>query len=82
MSRFALQWLVPGQPDRLTHVMLLDRERPAPYALGVGHGADKVHALLSLWRTLVESDAAGEAVEFAAAEYTRRSGTPPSASTT
>ena len=47
----------------LTHVMLLDRKRPAPYALAVGHGADKVHALLNLWGTLKETDAAAEAIE-------------------
>ena len=40
MSRFAVEWLVPGQPDRLTHVMLLDRERPAPYVVAVGYGSD------------------------------------------
>ena len=33
-------------------------ERPAPVVLAVGHGTDKVHALLTLWRTLDESDAA------------------------
>ena len=47
MSRFALQWLIPCQADRLTHVMLLDRERPAPYVVAVGHGADKLQALLT-----------------------------------
>ena len=58
MNRFAVQWLVPAQPDRLTHVMLLDAERPAPYVLAVGHGPDKVDALLTLWRTLNESSLA------------------------
>jgi hypothetical protein len=81
MSRFALQWLVPGQSDRLTHVMLLDRERPAPYVLAVGHGADKVHALLNLWGTLKESDTAAEAIDYVAVEYTRRTGTVPGEST-
>jgi hypothetical protein len=77
MSRFALEWLVPGQPERLTHVMLLDRERPAPYTLAVGYGSDKVHALLTLWRTLDDSDAAPEAVDYVAAEYERRAGMGP-----
>ena len=72
MSRFALQWLVPGQPDRLTHVMLLDRERPAPFVLAVGHGPDKVHALRNLWGTLKDSDAVAEAIDYVAAESTRR----------
>ena len=74
MNRFALQWLVPGQPDRLIHVMLLDRERPAPFVLAVGHGADKVHALLSLWGTLIKEAESGEAIEYVAGEYTRHTG--------
>jgi hypothetical protein len=77
MSRFALQWLVPRQSERLTHVMLLDRERPAPYTLCAGHGADKAHALLNLWRTLKESDAIAEAVDYVAVEYTHRTGQAP-----
>jgi hypothetical protein len=81
MSRFAVEWLVPGEPDRLTHVMLLDKERPAPYTLAVGHGPDKVHALLNLWRTLVESDAVAEAIDYVAVEYTRRTGKAPGDST-
>jgi hypothetical protein len=48
MSRFALQWLLPDQCERLTHVILLDRERPAPYVLAVGHGVDNAKALLNL----------------------------------
>jgi hypothetical protein len=68
MSRFAVEWLVPGEPDRFTRAMLLDMERPAPYVLAVGHGADKVHALLSLWRTHQGSDAAAEAIDYIAAE--------------
>ena len=77
MSRFALEWLVPGQSDRLTHVMLLDRERPAPYTLAVGYGSDQAHALLTLWRTLDDSDAAAEALGYVAAEYERRTGMVP-----
>ena len=74
MSRFALQWLVPGQPELLTHVMLLDRERPAPYAVMAGHGGDKLQALRNLWSMLIEDDAVAEAIEFVATEYARRSG--------
>jgi hypothetical protein len=77
MSRFAVEWLVPGQPDRLTHVTLLDRRRPAPYLLAVGQGADKLHALLNLWGTLKQNDAVTEAIDYVAAEYRRRTGTPP-----
>ena len=77
MNRFALQWLVPGQPDRLTHVMLLDRERPAPFVVAVGYGADKAHALLSLWRTLTKDAESAEAIEYVAVEYTRRTGKAP-----
>jgi len=80
MNRFALQWLVPGHPDRLTHVMLLDRERPAPFVLAVGHGADKVHALLSLWGTLTKEAESGEAIAYVAVEYTRRTGKVPGTS--
>lgn len=80
-SRFAVEWLVPGRPDRLTHVTLLDRERPAPYVLAVGHGADKVRALLNLWQTLKESDAVAEAIDYVAVEYTRRTGKAPGNST-
>jgi hypothetical protein len=77
MARFALQWLVPGESDRLTHVMLLDRERPAPYVSAVGHGADKVHALLNLWRTLIENHALPEAIDHVAVAYTSRTGRAP-----
>jgi hypothetical protein len=80
MSRFAVEWLVPVEPNRLTHVMLLDKERPAPYLLAVGHGPDKVHALLNLWGTLVESTAVAEAIEYVAVEYTRRTGKTPGTS--
>ncbi len=80
MSRFALEWLVPGQPDRLTHVMLLDRERPAPFIVAAGHGAGKALALLSLWRTLVKGAESADAVKYIADEYTRRAGTAPTAS--
>ena len=66
---------MPGQPDRLTHVTLLDRERPAPYVLAVGHGADRVHALLNLWQTLKESNAVVEAIDYVGAEYKRRTET-------
>jgi hypothetical protein len=56
---------------------LLDRERPAPYVLAVGHGADKAHALLNLWGTLNESSAVTEAIAYVAAAYTRRTGKTP-----
>jgi hypothetical protein len=77
MSRFALQWLVPGEPDRLTHVMLLDKDRPAPYICAVGHGADKVQALLNLWGTLIENHPLPEAIDYVAVAYTRRTGKAP-----
>jgi hypothetical protein len=35
MGRFAVAWLVPKEPDRLTHVMLLDTDRPAPHTLSL-----------------------------------------------
>jgi hypothetical protein len=57
--------------------MLLDRERPAPYTLAVGYGSDKVTALLTLWQTLDESDAAAEVLDYVAAEYARRTGRVP-----
>lgn len=74
MTRFALQWLVPFQGDRLTHVMLLDRERPAPYVLAVGHGADKLRALINLRSTLEDTAATVEAIKYVAVAYSRRSG--------
>ena len=61
----------------MIHVMLLDRERPAPLVFAVGHGADKVQALLNLWRTLKQNGAVAEAIDYVAAEYTRRTGQPP-----
>jgi hypothetical protein len=76
MGRFAFEWLVPVRSDRLTHVMMLDRERPAPFVFEVGHGADKVQALLNLWRTLKQQDAVAEAIDYVAAEYTRRTNPP------
>ncbi len=77
MSRFALQWLVPARADRFTHVMVLDRERPAPYLADAGHGVDKARALLNLWETLVESGAAAETIDFVAVAYMRRTGDAP-----
>jgi len=77
MSRFALQWLVPARADRFTHVMVLDRERPAPYLSGAGHGVDKARALLNLWETLVESGGAAETIDFVAVAYMHRTGTCP-----
>jgi hypothetical protein len=81
IDRFAFEWLVPVRSDRLTHVMMLDRERPAPFVFEVGHGADKVQALLSLWRSLKQHDAVDEAIDYVAAEYTRRTNTPSNQST-
>jgi hypothetical protein len=80
MGRFALQWLVPRELDRQTHVMLLDRERPAPSVLAVGHGADKVQALLCLWRALIKDAESAEAIAYVADEYTCRAGTVPTTS--
>ena len=78
---FALQWLVPGEPERLTHVMLLDRALPAPFVFEVGHGADKAHALLNLRGTLKKGDTVAEAIDYVAVQYTRRTGTAPGSST-
>ena len=77
MSRFALQWLLPDQCDRLTHVILLDRERPAPYLLAIGPGVDRDNALLTLRGTLIENDAVPEAIDYVTVEYTRRTGKAP-----
>jgi hypothetical protein len=74
MSRFALQWLVPAEAERLTHIMLLDKDRPAPYVVAAGHGADKVEALLNLRVTLIENHAFPEAIDYVAVAYTRRTG--------
>jgi hypothetical protein len=81
MSRFALQWLVPAGADRFTHVMLLDKDLPAPYASETGHGVDKFHALLNLWETLIESHGLPEAIDHVAVEYTRGTGRAPKKST-
>jgi hypothetical protein len=82
MSRFALQmWILPDQCDRFTHVILLDRERPAPCVLAVGRGVDRVNALLNLWWTLSQNDALSEVIDYVAVEYTRRSSTAPEGST-
>ena len=74
MTRFALKWLVPAHADRFTHVMVLDRERPAPYVSDAGHGVDRAGALLNLWEILVESDAAVETIDFVAVEYMHLTG--------
>jgi hypothetical protein len=74
MSRFALEWLVPVRSDRLIHVMMLDKERPAPFVFEVAHGADKVQALLNLSEALKQHDAVKEAIDYVAAEYARRTG--------
>jgi hypothetical protein len=54
--------------------MLLDRERPAPYVLAVGHGADKLRALINLRSTLEDTAATVEAIKYVAVAYSRRSG--------
>jgi hypothetical protein len=77
MNPFAFEWLVPSQADRLTHVTLLDRARPAPFSVAVGHGPDKAQALLCLWVTLKDDDAPVEAIDYVAAEYARRTGMVP-----
>ena len=74
MSRFAFQWLVPAQAERLIHVMLLDTDRPAPYVVAAGHGADRHQALRSLCSTLIELGEVPEAIDFVVTEYTRRAG--------
>ena len=74
MSRYALQWLVPREADRHTHVMLLDRARPAPSVLAVGHGVAKVDALLSLWQALIKDGEPAEVIDYVAGEYRRRAG--------
>ena len=61
--------------------MLLDKDRPAPYVSEAGHGADKGHALLNLWETLIDSHALPEAIDYVAVEYTRRTGGAPKKST-
>jgi hypothetical protein len=77
MNRYALQWLVPREPDRHTHVMLLDRQRPAPSVLAVGHGANKEHALLGLWQALIEDGGSAQAVDYVADQYRRHGGMAP-----
>ena len=72
MSRFAVEWLLPREPDRLTHVMLLDKERPAPFVFAAGHGVDKMHALLNLWEGLQQNGAVAEAIDYVATESRRR----------
>jgi hypothetical protein len=74
MSRFELQWLLPGQSEAFTHVMLLDTERPAPYIVAAGHGADRLQALRSLCTTLIELGETPEAIDFVVTQYTRRAG--------
>lgn len=77
MSRFTLQWLLPADNGRLTHVMLLDKDRPAPYVVAAGHGANKVEALLHLRMTLIGNHALPEAIDYVAVAYTRRTGKAP-----
>jgi hypothetical protein len=77
MNRFALQWLVPVEADRYTHVMLLDKDRPAPYVSDAGHGVGRTDALLNLWETLVASAAATDVIDYVTVEYTRRTGEAP-----
>jgi hypothetical protein len=77
MNRFALQWLLPDQCERLTHVILLDRKRPAPCVSAVGRGVDNADALLNLWGTLNKKDAVSEAIDYVTVEYTRRTGKAP-----
>jgi len=80
MNRFALKWLVPARADRFTHVMVLDRERPAPYVSDAGHGVDRAGALLNLWEVLVDSYAAVDTIDFVAVEYMHLTGETPNRS--
>ena len=77
LNRFALQWLLPDQCERLTHVILLDRERPAPCVVAVGRGVDKANALVNLLGTLNKKDAVSEAIDYVTVESTRRTGKAP-----
>jgi hypothetical protein len=77
MKRFAFKWLVPREPGLMTHVMLLDSERPAPHSLAVGHGADEAQALLHLWTMLIDHHEPAEAIEYVAVAYERRTGKAP-----
>lgn len=77
MKRFVFKWLLPSEPGLMTHVMLLDSERPAPHVLAVGHGVDEAQALLHLWTTLIDHQEPAEAIEYVAVAYERRAGKAP-----
>jgi hypothetical protein len=81
VRRFTFKWIAPTEPALMTHVLLLDRERPAPHVLAVAHGADEAHALLQLWMTLIDDHEPEEAIDYVAAAYTRHTGKAPERST-
>ena len=65
-------WAMPLEPGLVTHVSLIDHARSS----GVERrGADEIDALAALW-TAMQGDATPEALRYAAAAITQRTGRP------
>jgi hypothetical protein len=72
-ARFSMQWAMPLEPGLPTHVSLVDHARD--HQEWHAEGADETDALAALW-TAMASDAPREALSYAAAAITRRTGRP------
>ena len=75
--RFDLQWHLPLEPGLPTHAALYDVQGPYPEQIAEAEGGDEAEALVNLWATLTERQAAPDATAFVAAAYERRTGRPP-----
>ena len=72
-ARFSMHWAMPLEPGLPTHVSLVDHARD--HQEWRGEGADETDALAALWTTM-HGDAPREALSYAAAAITRRTGRP------
>lgn len=66
-------WAMPLEPGLPTHVRLIDHARD--HQEWNGEGADEIDALMALW-TAIPGDATPEALGYAAAAISQRTGRP------
>ena len=72
-ARFSMLWAMPLEPGLPTHVSVIDHARD--HQEWRGEGADELDALAALW-TAMSGDAPPDAVGYAAAAITKRTGHP------
>ena len=72
-ARFSMLWAMPLEPGLATHVSLI--VYAGDHQEWSGEGADEIDALAPLW-TAIQGDATPEALRYAAAAITQRTGRP------